>query len=734
MSYIFEITGKSGEKLREVFSENAFYFEFSNGDKIKSLPLYSLDEKCESERNIYLGYTMEEVLASGRDILGEKLIKDGDPDYSEVKKVMPKIEKSAYCFLGSPASWSGVTVDTMGNIFPQESGRDPNPEAMFRPELSDATLGSIKPKQMLLGKELPVMISLHTDGISSLEFLYFVEPGDTGRDPIVWIREKRYENKNPESTNITYRAATISMDLSEIEMRKHAPAEDIFLEALADTVAYWIDFYENGAKISIPEKELERVGRGAMAFASLTFTAGQAHYGHKYYGRETHDNFPPNYIWSIEAACLCGRWDFAKRIFSHLITYALNDNGSICYRQGLKFMSGASATEYSMLLWLADRYSKILLPDVCDKTIKKLTGMGDIILSHLIPCPEFEGRRLIKMCAEADNNVRVNVYLNNNLWSIRGLEALANILGGEKGKKYSDAAEIIKQNINCLIEEYAEKSTPYGDVVPFRFGYPAIPYTLSNCETFSVKVSDEERERYFKTVKGRRDFDVAEQEITENTYANYRYYPEILSSMLLSENYADGISKMRDELGGNLLGMTRFRSWIDNWPVLNYARFLIETGKIEKYLLLLYAHTAHHGHPELMCYYEQIKVWGEVSANDCVPSLLTTPIMLAWAFAYEKMDGTLSLLSAIPKDWYSRPFSAIGIGYSGGTVNITSDGREIAAEIIGELYGTAEITLRNKEKITRADILFGEEFIEKISDNKIIFKSGIQNPKIILKA
>ena len=47
----------------------------------------------------------------------------------------------------------------------------------------------------------------------------------------------------------------------------------------------------------------------------------------------------------------------------------------------------------------------------------------------------------------------------------------------------------------------------------------------------------------------RRNFDVTGQEITENTYANYRYYPESLSAMLLPENYANGILKMRDNLG-----------------------------------------------------------------------------------------------------------------------------------------------------------------------------------------
>ena len=110
MSTIFEFVGRGGETLREIYSDNTFYFEFSKNESISRLNLYALGEKNSDLRNVYLGHTMDEVLASGKDILGEEMIKNGDPVYSEVKKVMPKIDKSAYCFLGSPASWAGMTT------------------------------------------------------------------------------------------------------------------------------------------------------------------------------------------------------------------------------------------------------------------------------------------------------------------------------------------------------------------------------------------------------------------------------------------------------------------------------------------------------------------------------------------------------------------------------------------------------------------------------------------------
>jgi hypothetical protein len=468
-----------------------------------------------------------------------------------------------------------------------------------------------------------------------------------------------------------------------------------------------------------------------MISARTTFTGPRPHYGHKYYGKELHDNFPPNYIWAIEASILTGHAKWAKEIFEHLINYGLTDEGKFCYRQGA-LISGASATEYGMVLWLVNRYRKVLLDNEPDtETVEKLRGMGNIIISHLIPCSEFDGLRLIKMCAEADNNVRVNVYLNNNLWSIRGLEALYEICGDQN---YKNSADIIRQNINIMLDKYSVKDSEFGDVPPFRFGYPAIPYTLSNCKTHLLPESEEAREKYFYTVKGRRDFDVTDQEITENTYANYRYYPESLSAMLLPENYANGILKMRDNLGGNLLEMVRFRSWIDNWPVINYARFLLETERIDKYLLLLYAHTQHHGHPNLMCYYEQIKLFGKVSANDCVPSLLTTPILTAWMFAYETVnDGTLRLLSAIPPEWFDCGFTAERIGTSTGSVDLNYSSKCLEISFDSTTTKEVEVYLSCVDVISSDGILEGNEFISRIENNKIILKSGISRAKIRIK-
>lgn len=731
---IFDFKKPSGKRIFEKYENGSFWLCLSDGEIDEELLLYKLAFEAEEKRNIYFGLKSEELLASGKDLLSEKLITYGDPVYSEVKSAMPKIEEGAYAFLGGVASWSGVTVNPDGSIIPQQTGRDRTPKAMFSPLDFDGELGKIMPRRVLLGGVYPVLASIHTDGERTLEFLYFVDPSEPDRDPIVWIRAKRYENKYPEKCSVTYHVAALAREGDEELLRNNPPTEEVFLDALFDTLSYWREYFEEGMQINIPDEEVSRVAKGAMAFSALTFTADHPHYGHKFYGMELHDNFPPNYIWAIEAGCVSGRGEWAKKIFTHMLNFAINSEGRIAYRQGTGLNFGASAVEYGMLLCLADKYKEALgLTSLSKSYEKKLIGMANEIYYHCMPCPEFDGKVLLKMCAEADTNERVNVYLNNNLWAIRGFMAIESLVKRAETKIYSDMAKLLSKNISELIEKYTVKNTRFGDLVPFRFGYTATPLTLSVCRETFYPINDEELDAYLNKARTRGP-ESSLQDISENTYANYRYYPEALCAMLLPDELADNIVKMRENLGGELLCMTRFRSWIDNWPVIHYARFLLETGRIEKYLLLMYAHTAHHGRADLMAYYEQIKIDGIVRANDCVPSLLTTPIMLAWAFCYESVkDKKMRLLSAVPKSYFDFDFAVLSVGYSKGTLDIEYKGGILDLSFSSPTPEGAELVFRAKDKIVPEDIEIGGEFVKEIKDNVIVLNGGLNKIKIKLR-
>ena len=737
MKEIFSYQSRIGT-LSEYYNGDTYVFKYKNDEGEHTLPLYPLKREEAPKGPYYLGYTKEEIDASGRDLLAEAILAEGEPCYERIKEVLPPLSADTYAILGGPASVAGLTVDSDGVIYHQLSGdRDKTSfgslsAPIFSPAVYDGTLGTHKPYQTILCGEYPLLLSVHTDGTDTLEFLYFVEPTEPDRDPIAWIRAKRYRNAAPEAVTIDYRVAAIAREESGDLLFNTQPTEEVFLDALLDTISYWIDEAAEGAAFDLPEGELASIAHGTVAMAAVTATAEHMHYGHRFYGKELHDNFPPNYIWSIEAMIALGRHERARAIFRHFVRYVLRGDGRINYRQGHRLVFGASAAESGMLLHLAWRYRDILGTDTLERAeAKRLRGMGDEILAAIAPCPECGGLMLVHMCAEADTNERIHAYMNNNLWAIRGLSALADLLGGA-GTCYREAAELLQRNVRAAIDRYKAEGTRFGTIPPFRIGYPATPMTLSRCEDTFAPLEGEERRAYYSTLWGREDVAVF-QDIAENSFANYRYYPEMLSSMLLKAEESDAIVRMREALGGELLCMTRLLNRIDDWPVVQYARFLLETNRIDKYLLLLYAHAAHHGIPRLATYYEQVTADGAVKAFDCTPSLLTVPLLVSWAFAYEPIGvGPLRLLSALPKGWLGKPFAATGLGYSGGRLSITSDGNEIKVTFDAPTEGETELYLRGKDVISPTAFVEGAEHLKEIRGNIAVLKAGCRSVRITL--
>merc|ERR1712078_870061 len=54
-------------------------------------------------------------------------------------------------------------------------------------------------------------------------------------------------------------------------------------------------------------------------------------------------------------------------------------------------------------------------------------------------------------------------------------------------------------------------------------------------------------------------------------YANFRILSETLHADVLDAEYAEGIMNFRESHRGTMTGMTRFRSVIDDMPILGYG-------------------------------------------------------------------------------------------------------------------------------------------------------------------
>ncbi|MDR2470419.1 MAG: hypothetical protein LBD27_08110 [Tannerella sp.] len=678
----------------------------------------------------YLGHSCEQVMASGRDILGEAMLRDGEPDFEQVATVLPPLHKKTYSFVSGAISWGGVIVDDAGNIYPRYPGRD----LLFSPATVDSVLAAVAPQQRWMDGRKPLLLLNYAQGSRSMELLYFVDAGDPDRDPLVWIRAR--VNSGTQTTE-KYLMASASRGYRVKETNAQT-----FEDTYQTTVAYWDDFLSRTASFTIPNDRLATVAQGAMTAMATTFAGDHPHYGHTSYSLEANDNFPPNYIWSIEACCLTGRFDLARRYLDHMFCYGVDGRGRFNYRQGDLEMRSSSAVEYSQLLFLMNRYASVLkLDEWLTPHLSKVRGMGEEMLRYLTATPQTDQLKLIRMCAEADTNGREYVYMNNNLWAVRGLRALADLLNllGDRNRStvYRTQADELQTNVQKILKSRTVE-TPYGGIVPFRLGYTATPLTLSTCDGLLTSLSQAERDTY-KQITWVRDTNEREQDLTENTYANYRYYLEMLSSMLLDDEQASSLVKMREALGGELLGMTRLWNRIDDWPVTNYARFLLESGRIDKYLLLLYAHTLFHGIPDRLCYFEQVSADGARFAADCVPSLLTTPIMLSWLFACEPVNSRqVDLLRAVPKAWFADGFSARGLGCSAGKLDLDVTVDNTSITVSGKLDGSGStlpfvLYTRFRGNLSKGDILKGGDKVARILSDRIELKPNTREFSIRIR-
>ena len=80
---------------------------------------------------------------------------------------------------------------------------------------------------------------------------------------------------------------------------------------------------------------------------------------------------------------------------------------------------------------------------------------GRVLLDNCRECEEAGGRVLILMCAEADTNSRIHAYMNNNLWGIRGLHALSELLSwsgrAEEAGVFEEMADALQKNVEAVL-------------------------------------------------------------------------------------------------------------------------------------------------------------------------------------------------------------------------------------------------------------------------------------------
>jgi hypothetical protein len=336
---------------------------------------------------------------------------------------------------------------------------------------------------------------------------------------------------------------------------------------------------------------LDLAVKSGLAHIDATFAGDHPKYGVKAYGKEEHDSFPPTIVAAVDALSAWGLCRRAAELLRYWLAHFVRNDGTIAYY-------GPSISEYGQLL-----HTAALLEERAEcgawwsDGFPALDRMAEHLLVLRAEAEKDDG--LIAGSPEADECRKVAKYFHNNTWAASGLRRWADMCERRKASPSTSVATV-RNMAQALANDTlaAIRRTWPKD--------PADPWLPPQTEPMA-------RPRYVT-------------EYREASYANYRYWPELLSSGLLPGDMANRLVQARLSFGGQFCGMTRFCEWLDDWPLADYLYALWALGRKNDFLLSLYGHVAYHQAEGHLTAYEQVTFPpGQEKAPYCLPCQLVAP-------------------------------------------------------------------------------------------------------------
>ncbi|MEA3226565.1 MAG: hypothetical protein U9Q07_11495, partial [Planctomycetota bacterium] len=379
--------------------------------------------------------------------------------------------------------------------------------------------------------------------------------------------------------------------------------------------------------------------------------------GH-YWGKG-HSTFPPTNYFMNTSLLEWGFKDEAKERLGYYLSRYVKDDGTLNYY-------GPAVAEYGELLALVARCVQLggdnnwflsHLPKL-DLIIDRL--LAELKESRKKYDPGSNQYGLLYGSPEADTRKDKRFWFSGNIWCWRGLKEIGEVESGigektansmlkQRGEELQREAAIFRKHITAALERSIRTNTAEPFLPPCT-GYDGRPFEKMNESTFS-------------------------------NYTNYRYWLEMLSGGLMDDRMNNAIIDYRRTHGGELLGMTRFSSKVDNWPYCHFAWGLMDAKQREQYQLGFYAHLAHHQTRGTFTAYEQVHITGvkdsdyserTYSAHYCVPSQAVVPITLKWILVWEDLDSEqVWLAEAAPQSWFDGGFKVEDAPTRWGEISLT---------------------------------------------------------------
>ena len=585
----------------------------------------------------HLGLDIKDIGMSGPDLLADKLLLHGDPNEMDVRSAAPPMSSTHREGPNARANWNTFVgtrecSDTMP-VYPSGNTRTYHPVQYFK-ELTQARAN--KRLEGLVGGWMPAVRKiLPGDDDSYYEIVVF---GDVlAKDRFIvqtWHRTVHVQDGKIVKAEYGYSYPAYTR-------RRQDPKPEEFFRALLEFAEYWEHQLSDMSSITLPDPSWTNMARYAFVKELMVRPGGTyPKYGavdRDYYGPE-YDGFQDIFTMSFYANMECGRLDLAREVFDGYFTDFTDD-------QGMINMRGPETAQYGLTLFLVAHYYALtgdralllkhrgkieaiamMLAELQDEALKLPTNDRGYGLIH--------GWCESDACLAPDPTIWWKPYYANSAFTVRGWREIAALwrtlkLPGVEAKiadLEGRASRLQEQLLKSLDANTRKNLSP-----------PYVPLLPGSEYTFR---------------------EAMEKEKPSEQQWPHRCYAELLQANVLPDTMANAVIDTMRAYGATTVGVVANvgRANPNDRAILGfisygYAQMLLRLGRIEEYILFLYAHR-YHDHSR--------GSWtaGEVSgitgggALFCIPAQQTIPLLVRWMLVFEDSDrDQLHFGRAIPRDW-----------------------------------------------------------------------------------
>lgn len=596
----------------------------------------SAEESFASEGPQHLGLDIKDIGMAGPDLLADKLLAHGDPDEAMVRAAAPPMH-SSHPKTPNPTyrpSWDTFVGtrecnDTMP-VFPSGNTRTYHPVQYFK-ELTQER--SNNRHDGLIGGWMPAVRKLMpADAGGHYEIVVF---GDVeAKDKFIvqtWHRTAHVQDGKVVKVEYGYSYPAYTR-------RRQDPKPEEFFRGLFVFAGYWEHHMRDMAAITLPDASWTDMARYAFVKELLVRPGGvYPKYGavdRDYYGPE-YDGFQDIFTMSFYANMECGRLDLAREVFDNYFSDFTDEKGMINMR-------GPETAQYGLTLFLVAQYfgltgDRALLTKHRAK-IEAIATLLAELQDEATALPESDrGHGLIHgwcesdACLAPDPSVWWKPYYANSAFAVRGWRELAATwrkLGfAAKTGEWESRAERLQQVLLKSLDANTKREMKPA-YIPLL---PGSPYTFR---------------------------EASEHERPSEQQWSHRCYAELLQANVLPVETANAVIDTMRAYGATTVGVVANvgRANPNGRAILGfisygYAQMLLRLGRIEEYILFLYAHR-YHDHTRGSWTAGEVAGITGGGAIFCIPAQQTIPLLVRWMLVFEDSDAdVLHLGRAIPRAW-----------------------------------------------------------------------------------